>query len=59
MHSLHQRTTCLYYITVKVNENQIDGICIALGIYLKLTKESALQDWFLRRQWTMGNNIFE
>ena len=36
---------------------------IAIGIYLKLpnkwTKESTLQDWFWRRQWIMGNKIFE
>ena len=49
--------------TIKVNENQIDATFIALEIYLKLsnkwTKESALQDWFLQRQWIMGNKIFE
>ena len=59
---LRQRTTCLYDFTVKVNENQIDAIFKALGIYLKLsnkwTKESALQGWFLRRQWIMGNNFY-
>ena len=53
--SLHHRTTCLYDFKVKVNENQIDANFIALGIYFKLsnkwTKELALQDWFLRRQW--------
>ena len=57
------RTTCLYDFTVNVIENQIDATFIALGIYLKLdnkwTKESVLQDWFLRRQWIMGNKIFE
>ena len=50
---------CLCDFTIKVNENQIDATFIALEIYLKLsnkwTKESALQDWFLQRQWIMGN----
>ena len=44
-------------------ESQIDATFIALWIYLKLsnkwTKESALQDWFLRRQLIRGNKIFE
>ena len=34
--SFHKRTTCLYGFAGKVNENQIDAIFIALGIYLKL-----------------------